>query len=152
MPAWRKACVLKASERKKMFVCFCICSTLSCYDELGIKDHFISVNVWGRYYSCTLLHEVRVCIRISLPASVWCVTVLLLLLADAVRYHVRDGKICSRGSLHLIPMLSFSYSNTFFFQRNPWQYCRIFSGDCFAYNTYHTSRGYYGHARSRGRR
>ena len=40
---------------------------------------------------------------------------LLLLLAAAVRHRVPDGKICSRGSLHLIPVFPFSHSNTIIF-------------------------------------
>ena len=39
----------------------------------------------------------------------YCVAILVLLpLLLAVRHRVPDGKNCSRGSLHLIPVFSFS--------------------------------------------
>ena len=92
----------------------------------------------------TLLHDARVCIRICLPAAVYCAAILLLLqmllLAAAVRHRVPGGKIYSRGSLHLIPALLSIHSNKMFFQCTPWQYCRIFSVGVFTYNSaYHTS-------------
>ena len=63
----------------------------------------------------------------------------LLLLAAAVRDRVPDGKICSRGSLHLIPVFSFSSFEHLFLPCTPWKYCRIFSVDSFRYFTYRTS-------------
>ena len=72
---------------------------------------------------CTLLHDVRACIRMHLPAAVWCVAILLslltLLLAAAVGHLVPDGKICSRGSLHPIPVFSFSSFKQDFFTIHP---------------------------------
>ena len=44
---------------------------------------------------------------------------LLLLLASAVRHRVPHDKICSRGSLHLIPVFSFSSFNRDFFSTYP---------------------------------
>ena len=58
---------------------------------------------------CTLLHDVRVCIRIYLPAAVYCVAIYTAVAAAAaVRHRVPDGNICCCGSLHLIPVFSFS--------------------------------------------
>ena len=62
--------------------------------------------------SCTLLYDVRVCICIykyppCISAAALCT---ILLVAAAVRHRVPDGKFCCRGSLHLIPLFSFSSS------------------------------------------
>ena len=105
------------------------------------------------YNFYTVLQDVRVCIGsvLLIPACccvVCCYTAVaaaaaacccLLLLAAANRHRVPEGKVCSRGSLHLIPVFSFSSFKHDFFHCTPWQYCRIFSVDFFTHNAYHTS-------------
>ena len=54
-------------------------------------------------YTCHVLQ-----LLLAAAAAVWSVAILLLLLLAAVRHRVPDGKICCCGSLHLIPVLSFS--------------------------------------------
>ena len=79
-----------------------------------------------------------------LPAAVYqvvcCYTaVAAAAVAAAVRHRVSDDKICSRGSLHLIPAFFFSSFKHDFFFNTRWQYFRIFSVDFFTYNTYTSS-------------
>ena len=58
--------------------------------------------------------------------------------AAAVRHRVPDDKFCSRGLLHLIPVISFSSFKHDFFNEPLGSTVAFFSVD-FTYNTHHTS-------------
>ena len=62
----------------------------------------------------------------------------LLLLAAAVRHRVPGGKICSLGSLHLIPVFYFSSSQHDVFSMYPLAVLSHFQRRFFSL-TYHTS-------------
>ena len=97
------------------------------------------------YYTvrCCATYEYVFVYFVYLPAAVWCVATLLVLqlqLLAAVRHRVPDGKICSRGPLHLIPVSL--HSNTIFFNV-PLGRTVAFSASIFfpIMHTYHSSFG-----------
>ena len=80
------------------------------------------------------MYAVERCTSLFSYVPACCCVVLLLLLqllliTTAVSHFVPDGKFSAqtRGSLHLIPVFSFSSFKRVLFQCTPWQYLRIFS-------------------------
>ena len=75
----------------------------------------------------------------QLDVFVYTCNVILLLFAAAVGHRVPDGKICCCGSLHLIPVFSFSSLKHDLFTMHPLAVLSHLQRRFFTYNTYHTS-------------
>ena len=76
----------------------------------GFITEYLDLIDYNQYtVRCCTTYE-YVFVYTCLPLCSVAILLLLqqLLLAAAVRHRVPDGKICSRGSLHLIPVFSFS--------------------------------------------
>ena len=120
-----------------LLLCVVITAFSFCYVETVCGEYLDLID-----YNYTLrCYTIRVCTCIYLrstsaaaAAALQCVAILLLLqlllllLTAAVGHRVLDGKMCCCGSLHLIPVVSFSSFKHDSFSMYPLAVlCRIYS-------------------------
>ena len=126
-------------------VCYYSNCCFSCYVDTvcGFTTEYLDLLDIKCYYTirCCMTYEcsfVYTCHVLLLPPLLFCSVLLyyclllqLLLIAATVCQRVPDGKICCRGSLHLIPFSSFSSFKHDLFSMYPLAVllCRTYSFD-----------------------
>ena len=142
-----------------LFFSFCYVDTVCGFtteylDLIDYNYNYYTVRCGTTYeyvfvYTCLLLCSALLCCCLLLLAAACC---CLLLLAATVRHRVPDGKICSRGSLHLIPCVFFLFIQTRLIFNVALGSTVSFLASIFLPIIHTIHPPYYGYARSQGGR